>query len=209
MEKESNETVVRRNKKGTSNKDLFKWPQQELDDIDCILAANIFIQQKIREDASKVDDILACPEDQEDDVWQYEQFRIICSELNKLVAMLAPVCECAVMCAPKSTTFLCAAHEPPKECDAMSYMNHTLDSAASVLTSERHFPSRVQIKPTSLRQIPSIARRVYRVLAHAYFLHREVYDEFESEHHVCERFHKLAVKYKLISQEQLVVPIDS
>eukprot|EP00039_Didymoeca_costata_P028882 m.22427 g.22427 ORF g.22427 m.22427 type:complete len:180 (+) comp7399_c0_seq1:268-807(+) len=134
---------------------------------------------------------------------------IICSELNKLVAMLAPVCECAVMCAPKSTTFLCAAHEPPKECDAMSYMNHTLDSAASVLTSERHFPSRVQIKPTSLRQIPSIARRVYRVLAHAYFLHREVYDEFESEHHVCERFHKLAVKYKLISQEQLVVPIDS
>lgn len=44
---------------------------------------------------------------------------------------------------------------------------------------------RVSIRETSLQKLSSVCRRVYRILSHAYYHHRELYDEFEVCSFVC------------------------
>ncbi|CAF4378116.1 unnamed protein product, partial [Adineta steineri] len=46
------------------------------------------------------------------------------------------------MTATEQWIFLCAAHKNPKECPAIDYTRHTLDGAASLLNSNKYFPSR-------------------------------------------------------------------
>ena len=41
---------------------------------------------------------------------------------------------------------------------------------------------RVNIKSSSLQKLPSLTRRIYRIFAHAFFQHRETFDEFEVPH---------------------------
>lgn len=63
------------------------------------------------------------------------------------------------------------------ECCAIDYIIHTLDGTAALLNSDKYFPSRVSISEPSLKYFQSIARRLYRVFSHAYFHHRELFDQ--------------------------------
>lgn len=65
------------------------------------------------------------------------------------------------------------------QCPAIDYTRHTLDGAASLLNSNKYFPSRVSIKESSVAKLGSVCRRVYRIFSHAYFHHKALYDEFE------------------------------
>lgn len=67
---------------------------------------------------------------------------------------------------------------------------------------------RVSIKEASVGKLGSVCRRVYRIFSHAYFHHRRVFDEFESETFLCHRFTHFVTKYTLMSKENLIVPID-
>ena len=114
--------------------------------------------------------------------WQLELLRGFLAELGALAVALNSVCTtstCPVMRATDEWLYLCAAHQPPKECSAIDYQLHTLDNAASTLTSQQSFPSRVNIPKESARHFGNIARRIYRNFAHAYFHHREVFTQFE------------------------------
>jgi hypothetical protein len=107
------------------------------------------------------------------------------------------------------------------QCCAIDYTRHTLDGAASLLNSNKYFPSRVTIKESSIAKIGSICRRVYRIFSHAYFHHRAVFDSFEvclcactrtcediqAETHLCKRFTVFVTRYSLMSAEHLIVPI--
>ncbi len=70
----------------------------------------------------------------------------------------------------------------------------------------------------------SVCRRVYRIFSHAYYHHRDLFDEFEvmpsfdavhfiavgllqNETHLCKRFTVFVTKYNLMSREHLIVPI--
>ena len=41
------------------------------------------------------------------------------------------------------------------------------------------YASRVNVQKSSVKHLPSTARRIYRILAHAYFHHRDIFDTFE------------------------------
>ena len=75
--------------------------------------------------------------------------------------------------------FLCAVHEKAKECSAIDYMIHTLDWATTQLHSSKNFTSRVLITNGQLGTLRDIVRRLYRLFAHTYFHHKEVFLEFE------------------------------
>ncbi|OWJ99792.1 hypothetical protein Celaphus_00016006 [Cervus elaphus hippelaphus] len=94
------------------------------------------------------------------------------------------------MTATEQWIFLCAAHKTPKECPAIDYTRHTLDGAACLLNSNKYFPS-----------------RIYRIFSHAYFHHRQIFDEYENETFLCHRFTKFVMKYNLMSKDNLIVPI--
>ncbi|XP_063790166.1 MOB-like protein phocein isoform X3 [Pseudophryne corroboree] len=142
---------------------------------------------------------------------------------------------CTQMTATEQWIFLCAAHKTPKECPAIDYTRHTLDGAACLLNSNKYFPSRsqdvrfstlpgccgsfyekslgvqpslgVSIKESSVAKLGSVCRRIYRIFSHAYFHHRQIFDEYENETYLCHRFTKFVMKYNLMSKDNLIVPI--
>merc|ERR1719427_413385 len=170
----------------------------------------MLIQQRIRNCRLSIDKILEKPEGADEDVWKYEHLRQFCQELNGLATRLQVECSptsCPQMTATDQWIFLCAAHKSPKECSAIDYPRHTLDGAACLLNSNKYFPSRVSIKESSVAKLGSVCRRVYRIFSHAYFHHRQIFDVFENESHLCRRFTVFVKKYKLMTKDNLIVPM--
>lgn len=208
---ETNDNVIRRNHRGCKSEDFYNWPEQPYDDMDSPLATQQYIQQLIRKDPSDIDEILRLPEGQDLGAWKIEHLRLFCMQLNRLAAKLQDCCHpdiCNQMTATEQWIFLCAAHKQPNECPAIDYTHHTLDGAASMLNSNKYFPSRVQIKESSVNKIGSVCRRVYRIFSHAYYHHFQVFDEFEKETHLCKRFSKFVTTYELMMKDSLIVPSD-
>lgn len=189
--------------------DFCRWPDEPFEEMDSTLAVQQFIQQTIRRDPANLEAILKMPEAQDEGVWKYEHLRQFCMELNGLAVRLQSECKpetCTQMTATEQWIFLCAAHKTPKECPAIDYTRHTLDGAACLLNSNKYFPSRVSIKESSVAKLGSVCRRVYRIFSHAYFHHRSIFDAFEKETHLCERFTYFVTKYSIISKEILILP---
>ena len=68
---------------------------------------------------------------------------------------------------------------------------------------------RINIPPPSHRHFGSLARRLGRIFAHAYFHHREVFEQAEAESSLYNRFLTLTVKFDLVPPEFLIIPTPS
>ena len=55
----------------------------------------------------------------------------------------------------------------------------------------------------------SITRRLYRILSHCFFHHREVFDMVEEKCHLCHRFVDFAETFDLIPKKLLIIPAAS
>ncbi|CAF1161048.1 unnamed protein product [Adineta ricciae] len=202
---------LRRNRPGTKAAEWCHWPEETSENMDSLYHIQQYIQQSIRRNPSDIDFILQAPDQQDEGVWKYEHLRQFCLELNDLTVLLQKEClpeTCSQMTATEQWIFLCAAHKNPKECPAIDYTRHTLDGAASLLNSNKYFPSRISIKETSIAKLGSVCRRIYRIFSHAYYHHRTLYDEFEDRTHLCRRFTVFALRYGLIPKDNLIVPIN-
>jgi hypothetical protein len=111
--------------------------------------------------------------------------------------------------------YLCAVHDPPKSCCAIDYCNHTLDWAANVLTSPRNFPSRLALGGeggnigNSMKHLTNIFRRVYRIFAHAWFQHREIFWSVEGTYGLYILFKTVCDEYHLIPEESYTIPAEA
>ena len=112
--------------------------------------------------------------------------------------------------------YLCAVHEPPKSCCAIDYCCHTLEWAADTLTSTKNFPSRLTLGGETpgavqgaVRQLTNIMRRVYRIFAHAWFSHREVFWQLENDEGLYMLFKTVCDEYHLIPEENYTVPPEA
>ncbi|KAG1906212.1 Mob1/phocein [Suillus fuscotomentosus] len=145
--------------------------------------------------------------------WIYEQLRRLAQDLSHpLITMLQQ--ECTRITCPEMKAgewlYLCVAHGNDgamEQCCAIDYILHTLDSATALLNSPRAFPSRLSIPPTSYRHFSSLARRLGRIFAHAYFHHREAFEQAEAESSLYARFLKLTSQFDLVPTEFLVIPL--
>ncbi|KDQ22347.1 hypothetical protein PLEOSDRAFT_1109456 [Pleurotus ostreatus PC15] len=144
--------------------------------------------------------------------WIYEQLRRLAQDLtHPLITMLQQECTRATCPEMKAGEwlYLCVAHGTDgamESCCAIDYILHTLDSATALLNSPRTFPSRLQIPPASHRHFSSLARRLGRIFAHAYFHHREAFEQAEAESSLYARFLALTSKFDLVPPEFLVIP---
>ncbi|KAH9918752.1 Mob1/phocein [Epithele typhae] len=144
--------------------------------------------------------------------WVYEQLRRLAQDLSHpLITMLQQ--ECTRSTCPEMKAgewlYLCVAHGNDgamEQCCAIDYILHTLDSATALLNSPRAFPSRLSVPPSSKRHFSSLARRLGRIFAHAYFHHREAFEQAEAESSLYARFLALTSKFELVPAEFLVIP---
>ncbi|KAK5939566.1 hypothetical protein PMZ80_007944 [Knufia obscura] len=170
---------------------------------------------------------LATPPKQQDtgepvdrNLWLYELCRFLVQRTNRLiVSFFADSPPCSNQTCPEMRAsewqYLCAVHEPPKSCCAIDYCCHTLDWAANILTSTKHFPSRLSLGGeggsaySSMRQLTNIFRRVYRIYAHAWFQHREAFWMLEQEEGLYKFFRTVCDAYALIPEDNYTIPPEA
>ena len=160
------------------------------------------------------------PEGSDRELWLYELCRFLCEKVNSIIiALFADNPPCSAQTCPEMRAsewqYLCAVHDPPKCCCAIDYCCHTLDWAANTLTSPRHFPSRLALGTDAnntqqqVRQLTNIFRRVYRIFAHAWFQHREVFWRVEGKSGLYVFFKTVTDTYNLIPEESYTVPPEA
>nr|POE82423.1 mob kinase activator-like 4 [Quercus suber] len=160
------------------------------------------------------------------EIWLYELGRFLIQKTNAIiVALFADQPSCSAQTCPEMRAsewqYLCAVHDPPKSCSAIDYCCHTLDWAANTLTSSKMFPSRldlgsVKMGATSdkvlqqqMKEITNIFRRVYRIYAHAWFQHREVFWRVESRTGLYIFFKTVCDEYGMIQAENYTIPPEA
>ncbi|KAI8975727.1 Mob1/phocein [Mycotypha africana] len=202
---------LRRLYPGCRVQECFQWSVESLENLESSFNVQEYLQQLIRMDCSDVKRIVELPENLDDNVWQYEHLRQICLQLNLLVVALESECtkaNCPEMKAD-GWLYLCAAHPCVQSCSAIDYIIHTLDGATILLNNSKYFPSRISVPEPSLKHFQSIARRLYRIFAHAYFHHREVYEVFERDTHLYARFLLLSRTYSLVPSTLVTIPDEN
>ncbi|VDM50311.1 unnamed protein product [Toxocara canis] len=218
--------IYRRNEPGTKREEWCKWPEMSFDeqcinadpsDVDKILKTppgqeeGVWKYEHVRQFCMQLNGLAILLQEIEYRVFEpYLQMSFPFSAQYERSVLFQEECKpdiCVQMTATEQWIFLCAAHKNPKECSAIDYTRHTLDGAAALLNSNKYFPSRISIKESSIAKIGSVCRRVYRIFSHAYFHHRELFDKFEAETHLCRRFTIFVKKYNLMGSEHLIVPI--
>jgi hypothetical protein len=160
------------------------------------------------------------PDNVERTLWLYELCRFLTQKVNSIIVALfsdSPPCSsttCPEMRASE-WQYLCAVHDPPKSCCAIDYCCHTLDWAANTLTSPKHFPSRLALGTDSstqhsqARQLTNIFRRVYRIFAHAWFQHREMFWKVEARSGLYVFFKAVCDYYGLIPEDNYTIPAEA
>lgn len=156
--------------------------------------------------------ICELPPEVDETVWQYEHIRQFILELNLLVVQLLGICtskSCPKMTGNKEFVYLCAApaHKGQSNCNAIDYMIHTLDNATAIIHSNNF--NRVAIPADSKKHLHNIVRRLYRLFAHTYFNHFEIFEEFESEMHLCARFTHFTSRFNMMTDDQYQVPSEA
>ncbi|KIK65675.1 hypothetical protein GYMLUDRAFT_39179 [Collybiopsis luxurians FD-317 M1] len=144
--------------------------------------------------------------------WIYEQLRRLAQDLtHPLITNLQT--ECTRQTCPEMKAgewlYLCVAHGNDggmEQCCAIDYILHTIDSATALLNSPRAFPSRLSIPAQSHRHFSSLARRLGRIFAHAYFHHRALFEQAEAESSLYRRFEEIVARWNLVPREFLVIP---
>jgi hypothetical protein len=129
--------------------------------------------------------------------------KLFCAEFSRMLTRIIneKVCrsECGEMRATEEWNFLCSAHPKPKECSAIDYMKHTVDQCAAMML--------LLHTKNAADNLPSILRRLYRILAHLYFHHEEFFTRWEEESALCSKItHFLETNSDLVPKETLIVP---
>jgi hypothetical protein len=154
-------------------------------------------------------------------LWLYELCRFLTMKVNNLIiAFFAENPPCSAQTCPEMRAsewqYLCAVHDPPKSCCAIDYSCHTLDWATNILTSPKYFPSRLTLgseagggPQASMRHLTNIFRRLYRIFAHAWFQHRDVFWQVEGHDGLYIFFKTVCDLYSLIPEDNYTVPAEA
>ncbi|KAF9072921.1 Mob1/phocein [Rhodocollybia butyracea] len=190
-----------------------------LSSLDSAFQLQEYISLVIRLDVHDVDRIVSIPAKEGDSkvtvdesCWIYEQLRRLAQDLtHPLITNLQN--ECTRQTCPQMKAgewlYLCVAHGNDggmEQCCAIDYILHTIDSATALLNSPRAFPSRLSIPAPSYRHFASLARRLGRIFAHAYFQHRALFEQAEAESSLYRRFEEIVARWNLVPTEFLVIP---
>jgi hypothetical protein len=80
--------------------------------------------------------------------------------------------------------------------------------ASLALCSAELYPHRYTVSPgPPTNNMANATRRLYRILAHAYYHHRKEFDAREERTHLTRRFIAFALQYELMTHAQLTPAI--
>ncbi|KAJ1765342.1 hypothetical protein IW138_006135 [Coemansia sp. RSA 986] len=190
---------------GTREEDCFSWTYDSISEINTAHAAQEYLQSLLRTKRFDIDYLMHVPTGVGQMSWLYEHMRQICIELGFYITVLHRECtedRCPVMRANEAT-YYCAGHGHPRPCSAIGYAVHTIDYAVQQLSL---FVADKVVSEMSMKHFQSMVRRLYRIFAHAYFHHRDLFEQQESVTYLYARFVRLARKYELTPESLIIIP---
>jgi len=162
------------------------------------------------------------PEGVDRALWLYELCRFLINKCNDLIiGFLFDDPPCSATTCPEMRAsewqFLCAVHESPKSCCAIDYCCHTLDWATNIVTSQKIFPSRLSLgagdavdeRGAGVKHLTNIFRRLHRMFAHAWFQHRGVFWQVETQTGLYVLFKTVCDTYNLLPPENYKLPPEA
>jgi hypothetical protein len=162
------------------------------------------------------------PEGVDRALWLYELCRFLINKCNDLIiGFLFDDPPCSATTCPEMRAsewqFLCAVHESPKSCCAIDYCCHTLDWATNIVTSQKIFPSRLSLgagdavdeRGAGVKHLTNIFRRLHRIFAHAWFQHRGVFWQVETQTGLYVLFKTVCDTYNLLPPENYKLPPEA
>lgn len=168
--------------------------------------------------------IIAAPPDGVDpSLWLYELCRFLINKCNDLIVGFLfddPTCSsttCPEMRASE-WQFLCAVHETPKSCCAIDYCCHTLDWATNIVTSQKIFATSEILeaggelgenREAGRKHLINIFRRLHRIFAHAWFQHRAIFWQVESQTGLYVLFKTICDTHETLPAENFKLPPEA
>ncbi|PIG88011.1 mob1 family protein [Aspergillus arachidicola] len=138
------------------------------------------------------------PEGVDRSLWLYELCRFLTMKVNNLI--IAFFAETPL-----------APHRHAQKCERRNG-----NWATNILTSPKYFPSRLTLgseagggPQASMRHLTNIFRRLYRIFAHAWFQHREVFWQVEGHDGLYIFFKTVCDLYSLIPEDNYTVPAEA
>lgn len=123
---------------------------------------------------------------------------------RKIISRLSSVCTpvtCPKMIASDEWHFLCAPHnDKPRDCCAIDYMKHTVDSCTSTLLVA------VQSAASLPKQFNSIMRRIFRIFGHLFFHHSAFFQQDQIILTECLRIYLFLKECGLWKPDMAIIP---
>jgi len=108
---------------------------------------------------------------------------------------------CPRMIASEEWHFLCAPHaDKPRDCCAIDYMQHTVDSCVSTLLLSAGKPA-----ASIMKQLNSISRRLFRIFGHVFHHHVEFFNKPDVSAE-CAKFYMFLKNFGLWKADMAIVP---
>ncbi|KAF8680411.1 Mob1/phocein family [Rhizoctonia solani] len=200
---------VQRLRRGASLEHVYTPADLHFGHIDSAFQSQEYIAQLIRQDPHDVQKIVTPPKSDDekssvdDGCWLYEQLRRLAQDLTyPLITNLQLECNrdtCPEMKAGE-WLYLCVAHGNAAGGHIQALLRDRL---------YRTYIGQLSVPQSSYRHFSSLARRLSRIFAHAYYHHRELFSQAEAESSLYARFLALSQQHELVPPELLVIPSES
>jgi hypothetical protein len=193
---------------GTKRQDLYGWNDVTYQDIDTLTPFQEIIEQNVRNkkfDNSFFDN----PDPKAENEFLYELMRNFLNEMNLYILHYKDVCNkdtdptMSINVNGEDLLFSSTAFKPAKAVPAMDYMLLTLAEAQQALVNP---PNRSKIDKTVIKEIKVWGKRLYRIFAFCYFVHKEQWDEYEKKTKLCDRYTKFLKMYTLMEKADFYIP---
>ena len=217
--------LSRRTKKrvyfGQKRDEVFKYEATAISEKFTLFAMSEYIKELITSDYTNIERIIDVPRDVDgaDGRLQFLvcSMKILLIEVGLFVVYLSPQCNqknCSKMQATTKFRYRCSAHRKPKDCNSIQYMVHTLDLFTEKMSSPQYIYSNEKIpEKKAKKDMGDLCRRVYRIFAHSFFHHQQLFDHYEATHLLCTRFILFFRKYQLVPnqlfQREIQIPAAS
>jgi len=177
---------------------------------------DLFAAQEIIEQNSKLglssSKIFKVPHGVEEETWIYEHFRNFLCELTGFILHFKTCCTSTTDPTMKievngeEMLFLCNLFSPALSIPAIDYMLLTVAQATAQMNDVDMVPSRNNISRKVVKEIKTMVRRIYRIFAFCFYVHRKEFDEYEKKTQICGRFTKFLMQFDLMDKKGYYIP---
>lgn len=198
----------RRNEPGTKRENLYGWKDVTYQEINSSVAFQELIEQNVR-NKNFGNSFFDNPEQSQENEWMYEIMRNFLQEFNYYILHFKDVCNdktdpvMQITVNGEEMLFSSSAFKPAKAVSAMDYMLLTVAEAQQALLNTQN---RMKIEKTILKEVKIWAKRLYRIFAFCYFVHRDLWEEYEKKWKLCDRYTKFLKMYALMEKADFYIP---